>query len=235
MSKSFSKQQNFTGVKKKLLKLSNQALREYPNLSDNEIYQNLLEIILKKDRQKRKRKENKRNSIFPYKNSEIEPLGQPVRKQNIQNERPFKIVIKNEVAIFLKSNPLEIKEESEILNEDQTGKHLIIWAKNENEARKKAEDINNEKYNQIWDGYAGVFRTPHNSQFEGLRFCYIIDSPDAFLILLYFSFTISEAFFLASSGVFAGIINGPFPSSPSVKTSLKERIFFLIFYWKCIA
>ena len=52
---SFSKQQNFNGVKKNLLKLSNyktinQARREYPNLSDNEIYQNLLETILRKDR-----------------------------------------------------------------------------------------------------------------------------------------------------------------------------------------
>ena len=58
---SFSKTQNFNGVKKNLLKLNNyksinQVRREYPNLSDNEIYQNLLEIILKKDRQKRKRK-----------------------------------------------------------------------------------------------------------------------------------------------------------------------------------
>ena len=186
---SFSKTQNFTGVKKNLLKGSNfksiqQARREYPNLSDNEIYQNLLEIILRKDRQKRKRKENKRNSIFPYRNSEIEPFGQPVRKQNIQNERPFKIVIKNEVAIFLKSKPLEIKEESEILNEDKNGKHLIIWVKTENEARQKAEDINNEKYNEIWDEYGGAFRTPHNIQFDGLRFCVIIDSPDAISILL---------------------------------------------------
>ena len=49
---------------------------------------------------------------------------------------------------------------------------------------KKAEDINNEKYNQIWNGYAGAFRTPYNMQFDGLRFCYIIDSPDAFIILL---------------------------------------------------
>ena len=185
---SFSKT-HFNGVKKNLLKGSNfksiqQARREYPNLSDNEIYQNLLETILRKDRQKRKRKENKRNSIFPYKNSEIEPLGQPVRKQIKNDEKPFKIVIKNKVAIFLKPSPFDIREEDEILNEDQNGKHLIIWAKNENEARQKAEDINNEKYNEIWNGYGGAFRTPHNMQFDGLRFCYIIDSPDAFLILL---------------------------------------------------
>ena len=59
MSKSFSKQQNFRGVKKTLLKGNNfksiqDARREYPNLSDNEIYQNLLENILRKDRQQRK-------------------------------------------------------------------------------------------------------------------------------------------------------------------------------------
>ena len=58
---SFSKTQNFNGVKKNLLKLNNyksinQVRREYSNLSDNEIYQNLLEIILRKDRQQRKRK-----------------------------------------------------------------------------------------------------------------------------------------------------------------------------------
>ena len=56
---SFSKTQNFTGVKKTLLKGSNfksiqQARREYPNLSDNQIYQNLFDSILRKDRQKRK-------------------------------------------------------------------------------------------------------------------------------------------------------------------------------------
>ena len=77
---SFSKTQNFNGVKTNLLKLNNyksinQVRREYPNLSDNEIYQNLLEIILRKDRQKRKRKENKRNSILPFRNSEIESFG----------------------------------------------------------------------------------------------------------------------------------------------------------------
>ena len=71
MSESFSKTKNFTGVKKNLLKGSNfksiqQARREYPNLSDNEIYQNLLEIILRKDRQKRKRKENKIKEIQYY-------------------------------------------------------------------------------------------------------------------------------------------------------------------------
>ena len=51
MSESFSKTQNFTGVKKTLLKGSNfksiqQARREYPNLSDNEIYQNLFDFII---------------------------------------------------------------------------------------------------------------------------------------------------------------------------------------------
>ena len=56
---SFSKTQNFNGVKKNLLKLNNyksinQARREYPNLSDNEIYQNLFDFILRNDRQKRK-------------------------------------------------------------------------------------------------------------------------------------------------------------------------------------
>ena len=61
MSESFSKTQNFTGVKKNLLKGSNytsiqQARREYPNLSDNEIYQNLFDFILRKDRQQRKKR-----------------------------------------------------------------------------------------------------------------------------------------------------------------------------------
>ncbi len=60
MSESFSKT-HFNGVKKNLLKGSNfksiqQARREYPNLSDNEIYQNLLETILRKDRERRIKK-----------------------------------------------------------------------------------------------------------------------------------------------------------------------------------
>ena len=74
MSKSFSETQNFTGVKKNLLKLSNfksiqQARREYLNLSDNEIYQNLLETILKKDRERRIKKTLPK---FAYFNGELE-------------------------------------------------------------------------------------------------------------------------------------------------------------------
>ena len=67
MSKSFSETQNFTWVKKNLLKGSNfksiqQARREYPNLSDNEIYQNLFDFIIETDRQKRKKKEDKKKA-----------------------------------------------------------------------------------------------------------------------------------------------------------------------------
>ena len=66
MSKSFSETQNFQGVKKTLLKDNNfksiqQARREYPNLSDNEIYQNLFDFFIETNSEKRKRKEDKKN------------------------------------------------------------------------------------------------------------------------------------------------------------------------------
>ena len=109
MSESFSKT-HFNGVKKTLLKGNNfksiqDARREYPNLSDNEINQNLLEIIFRKDRQKRKRKENKRNSILPFRNSEIEPLGHPLRKQNRTELIPYKVNIEISGDTFLIKHP----------------------------------------------------------------------------------------------------------------------------------
>ena len=92
---SFSKT-HFNGVKKTLLKGNNyksinQVRREYPNLSDNEIYQNLLETILRKASQQRKRKDKK--SILPFRNSEIESLGQitkRVKPSTDANIRKFK-------------------------------------------------------------------------------------------------------------------------------------------------
>ena len=143
MSESFSKQQNFTGVKKNLLKGSNfksiqQARREYPNLSDNEIYQNLLETILRKDRQQRKRKENKRNSILPFRNSEIEPLGQPVRKQNRTELIPYNVNIEISGDTFLIKHPKNSHSFGEVLTEGLEGKGpLIVSAKTPEEARKK--------------------------------------------------------------------------------------------------
>ena len=58
---SFSKTQNFTGIKKNLLKGNNfksiqQARREYPNLSDNEIYQKSFRNHFKKRQTKKKKK-----------------------------------------------------------------------------------------------------------------------------------------------------------------------------------
>ena len=56
--------------------------------------------------------------------------------------------------------------------------------KNEKEARKKAEDFKNQQYNEIWDGFGKLYRTPHNMQFEGLRFFHFVDSISSITVLL---------------------------------------------------
>ncbi len=88
MSESFSKQQNFTGVKKNLLKLSNfksiqEARREYPNLSDNEIYQNLFDFIIETDKQKRKKKEDKKKAKEIFEKADTTHTGQ--RNKNLKH------------------------------------------------------------------------------------------------------------------------------------------------------
>ncbi len=80
MSESFSKT-HFNGVKKNLLKGSNfksiqQARREYPNLSDNEIYQNLFDFIIETDRQKRKKKEDKKKAKEIFEKADTTHTGQ---------------------------------------------------------------------------------------------------------------------------------------------------------------
>ena len=143
---SFSKTQNFNGVKKNLLKLSNyktinQARREYPNLSDNEIYQNLLENILRKDRERRIKKTLPKLAYF---NGELEvhDLGRLPRNSNKSELRPYKTNIDMSYDAFQRIDPANIKHKREILTEDiDNSAPLIFWEKNEEDAREKANQV----------------------------------------------------------------------------------------------
>ena len=88
------------------------------------------------------------------------------------------------MAIFEEPRPNNIEIKDEIINETANGEHLIILAKNAKEAKQKAEKMNEEKYNLIWDGHGGAYRTIHNPEYIGLRYCIVTDSNDIFYILL---------------------------------------------------
>ena len=49
-----------------------------------------------------------------------------------------------------------MQEVDEIINENGTGKYLIIWAKTKAKAKEKAEIMNKEKYNLTWDGRGNI-------------------------------------------------------------------------------
>ena len=138
----------------------------------------------KKKNNDKKQREKREQSIFLFSNESIEYLGQKLKKQISDDKRPFKIVIKNKIAMFGVPQPLNILENEQIINENEFGKHFIIWAKDEREAKKKAEDFNNQQYNQIWDGLGNIYRTAHNPQFHGLRFYHSVDSISSITILL---------------------------------------------------
>ena len=124
MSERFSKTKNFTGVKKNLLKGSNfksiqQVRREYPNLSDNEIYQNLFDFIIETDRQKRKKKEDKKKAKEIFEKADTTYTGQQNKKlkhytsdikrfknaaNEIKFENPQAKLIKNGGLLGLENN-----------------------------------------------------------------------------------------------------------------------------------
>ena len=165
------------GWKRVLLKFSGYssilaARKEYINYTDKQIYEEFKENYNKtiediqlderrrkqKEKQRQKQRERREQSIFPFSNDTIEYLGQKLKKQISDNKRPFKIVIKNKIASFNVSQPFNITEDEHIINENEFGKHFIIWAKDEREAKKKAEeDFNNQIYNQIWDGLGNIY------------------------------------------------------------------------------
>ena len=70
-----------------------------------------------------------------------------------------------------------IKHKHEILIADiDNSAPLIFWAKNEEDAREKANQVVKKKYNKIWDGHGEselglrIFKKPHNLQYLGMPY-----------------------------------------------------------------
>ena len=75
---------------------------------------------------------------MPFRNSEIEPLGQPVRKQNRTELIPYKVNIQISGDAFPVKDPKNIRSFNDVLTEGLDGNQpLIIPAKTPEEARKK--------------------------------------------------------------------------------------------------
>jgi hypothetical protein len=61
-------------------------------------------------------------------------------------------------------------KEIEVINKNENFESLIIWASNQEEIKKEVDLINDKKYNKIWDGLGGVFKTEHNTQFKDYKY-----------------------------------------------------------------
>ena len=112
------------------------ARREYINYTDKEIYEEFKENYnktieeIQKNERNRKVKEKRKNSILPFRNSEIEPLGQPVRKQNRTELIPYKVNIEISGDVFHVIDPKTTLSFNEVLTEGLDGNgQLIIPAK----------------------------------------------------------------------------------------------------------
>jgi hypothetical protein len=141
--------------------------RENPGLSDSEIYEQLLK--------------NWNELVDTVENIDKRVQAEKEAKKALKR---YTIVIKNKVAIFEQPRPDSVEIKDETINETANGEHLIIRAKNAKEAKQKAEKMNEEKYNLIWDGHGGAYRNIHHPEYIGLKYCIVTDSYDIFYILL---------------------------------------------------
>ena len=129
---------------------------------------------------KPKRKIKKTDNILKQITLKEEQKLKPIKV----NKKPYHITITNTVKYFQSGAPSHILQTYEVINKRDDGTPLIFKAENEGEIKKQVDDLNRQKYHENWNGYNGIFKTPHNMQFNGLL-CNI----DTYIIYILFETT----------------------------------------------
>ena len=83
---------------------------------------------------------------------------------------PYHITITNTLKYFNVGAPSLIMKEIEVINKNENFEPLITWGSNQEEIKKEVDLINDKKYNRIWNGLGGVFKTEHNTQFNDYKY-----------------------------------------------------------------